>query len=215
MKQPKWIMSIVATLICSFAIEIHADQLNNALDTRVTLRLEDVALADVLQSFAEQYDINIVLDNRVVAPAGAAVAKPYVTDGKVGYLKRTDFPLRDVLTALLRPLNLSWVIQQNYVWVTTPQNIRHEAFEDLETRVYELPGEKVPDVNADVRTRSPEEVDTVALVRRVIPVLVEPVSGRELSYMRFNLETKQLVVHNTPKNHQKLEQLLDLIDIES
>ncbi len=61
-----------------------------------------------------------------------------VTDGMVPYIKLTNVKLTEALRALLRPLNLDYSIQPSFIWISTPEKIRTESFEDLETRYYEL-----------------------------------------------------------------------------
>ena len=62
----------------------------------------------------------------------------YVTDGIVLYINLKDVTLREALKALLRPLNLDFSVQPGFIWISTPQRIREESFEELETRYYEL-----------------------------------------------------------------------------
>ena len=62
----------------------------------------------------------------------------YVTEGVVPYINLKDVTLREALKALLRPLNLDFSVQPSLIWISTPDNIRHESFEELETRYYEL-----------------------------------------------------------------------------
>ena len=61
-----------------------------------------------------------------------------VTTGEVRNISMTDVTLREGLIALLRPLNLEFVVRGDYIWVSSAQKIRTEAFEPLEWRVYEL-----------------------------------------------------------------------------
>ena len=61
-----------------------------------------------------------------------------VTDGIVPYINLRDVTLRDALNALLRSLNLTFDVQENFIWISTPEKIRTESFEELETRYYEL-----------------------------------------------------------------------------
>ncbi|HQM48940.1 MAG TPA: tetratricopeptide repeat protein [Candidatus Hydrogenedentes bacterium] len=61
-----------------------------------------------------------------------------VTDGIVPYINLRDVSLRDALNALLRSLNLAFEVQENFIWISTPEKIRNESFEKLETRYYEL-----------------------------------------------------------------------------
>lgn len=69
---------------------------------------------------------------------GAGVQDEFVTDGMVPYIKLEDVTLKEGLKALLRPLNLDFSVQPGFVWISTPDRIRYESFEELETRIYEL-----------------------------------------------------------------------------
>jgi type II secretory pathway component GspD/PulD (secretin) len=40
------------------------------------------------------------------------------------------------------------------------------------------------------------------ILRSLVPGVAEPVTQKELSYMYYNLVNNQLIVHNTPKNHE-------------
>ena len=70
--------------------------------------------------------------------ANANLGGEYVTDGMVSYITLKNVPLRDALKALLRPLNLDYSVQPGFIWISTPEKIRLESFEELETRYYEL-----------------------------------------------------------------------------
>lgn len=61
----------------------------------------------------------------------------YVTDGMVDSINLQDVPLKDGLRAMLRPLNLDYKVEEGHIWISTPERIRTESTERLETRVYE------------------------------------------------------------------------------
>jgi len=63
-----------------------------------------------------------------------------VTDGRVSSVRLKDVPLRDALDAVLHPLNLDYQVTDSYVWISTPERLRTESFERLETRIYPLRG---------------------------------------------------------------------------
>ncbi len=71
-------------------------------------------------------------------PNQGGLAQEQVTTGEVRNISMTDVTLREGLKALLRPLNLDFVVRGDYIWVSSSQKIRTEAFEPLEWRVYEL-----------------------------------------------------------------------------
>lgn len=60
------------------------------------------------------------------------------TDGMVPYIALKDVTLEQGLDALLRPLGLDYQVLPAYIWVSRPDLIRSESFEDIETRFYEL-----------------------------------------------------------------------------
>ncbi|MFA6245265.1 MAG: tetratricopeptide repeat protein, partial [Candidatus Hydrogenedentales bacterium] len=71
-------------------------------------------------------------------PTNTGLTGDQVTTGYVPYIKLDDVPLRSALRALLRPLNLTFSVQPGFLWISTPEKIRTETFEELETRIYEL-----------------------------------------------------------------------------
>lgn len=60
------------------------------------------------------------------------------SDGIVSYINMRDVTLRQALRALLRPMGLDFTVQPGFIWISSPQAIRTESFEELETRYYEL-----------------------------------------------------------------------------
>ncbi len=69
-------------------------------------------------------------------------------DGRVRRIRLNDVPLRQALKAILRTQNLDYAVEEGFIRVSTPERLRHESFEDLETRVYELAasGETLPKI---------------------------------------------------------------------
>ncbi|MCH7959770.1 MAG: hypothetical protein IID08_06550, partial [Candidatus Hydrogenedentes bacterium] len=50
------------------------------------------------------------------------------------------------------------------------------------------------------------------ILRSLIPDILEPITQRPMSFMRYMLTTNQLIVHNTPTNLKKLEEQLAHLD---
>lgn len=215
MKRSGGITFVAAILIYLFAIGVQADALNDALDTPVSLTLEDAHLKDVLQAVNAQCNINIVVDNRVIPmPGVGASTEHYVTDGKIPYVNLKEVAIRDVLTVVLTPLGLGYSVQDKYVWISSPELIKQEVSEKLETRIYIIDDKLVEERNAILRKAEMSEIDLDSLVMflsAAFPRIVEPVTHELVSYARFNLLTKQLVIHNTPANHAKIKEILDLL----
>jgi type II secretory pathway component GspD/PulD (secretin) len=50
------------------------------------------------------------------------------------------------------------------------------------------------------------------ILRTLVPGVLEPVTGRQLSFMFYNIINNQLVVHNTPANHDILVKNIEHLD---
>lgn len=192
------------------------DRLQRTLENPVSVVFEQIHLSEVCDFITQAYEVNIVLDSRVVAPregkvATAAAPAEYTTDGMVAYVNLRNVPLNDALHAILKPLGLTYEVLPHFVWISTPANIRHETFENLETREYDLPNPKLSNVNADRPDATTGQIDLVELLGHVIPENVDPATNKPLSYIRFNEETKKLVVHTSPMNHSKIKAILDAL----
>lgn len=62
----------------------------------------------------------------------------YVTDGYVPYVKLDNVPLGDALNGMLRPMGLDYQVQENMIYISTPERLRTTSSEDMETRYYDL-----------------------------------------------------------------------------
>lgn len=186
------------------------------LDAPVSVEFEQVHLSEVLDFLAEAYDVNIIIDNRAVAPAPrsnrtALGGVAYATDGMIPYINLKNVAMHQALSAILHPLGLTYSVQSNFIWISTPKNIGQETFENFETRTYSLPRRVLPNVNADRPGARLDGVDIVELLGKLIPEFIDPVSGDAITYMRFNEVTRQLVVHNTPTSLDRIERLLEAL----
>ncbi|MCH7910085.1 MAG: hypothetical protein IIB38_10760, partial [Candidatus Hydrogenedentes bacterium] len=56
------------------------------------------------------------------------------------------------------------------------------------------------------------EPTAIQIIRSLIPPVIEPVSQRLLSFMRYNILTNALVVYTSPTNHDRLAALLKDLD---
>ncbi|MFP4172793.1 MAG: type II secretion system protein GspD, partial [Candidatus Hydrogenedentota bacterium] len=57
------------------------------------------------------------------------------------------------------------------------------------------------------------QVGIIALLQNIIDDVVDPYSGRVLSFMDYNPMTNQLIVHNTPSNLRELEAQIPDLDV--
>lgn len=98
------------------------------LDTPVTLSFNNTHIGDIIDSIHNSLGANLVLDQRVVAPAPVdgvdtpdrqLGCSPYVTDGLVPSVEVKSIPLKDALTAIGRPLGLMYQLRGSTVFVSS------------------------------------------------------------------------------------------------
>lgn len=72
----------------------------------------------------------------------------YASSGMVDSVRLRGVPLGDALDAIFRPLGLDYEVAPYGLYVSTPDRLRHEARERLETRIYHVApsGETMPKV---------------------------------------------------------------------
>jgi hypothetical protein len=73
-----------------------------------------------------------------VRPQIASDSVQVVTNGIVQNIQLRNVTLRQALEAILRPLNLDYAVENGTIWISTPDNIRAQSFQDLETKYYAL-----------------------------------------------------------------------------
>ncbi len=128
-------------------------EIERKLDTPVSLEFENQHISEILAFAADSYNVNLVLDDRVIKPAPKGRSAPdtslthgvpaapaeavsardsgVVTDGVIPYIAVKDIPLREALHVLLRPLGLAFRVEEGFLWVSAPERIENEAFPAL------------------------------------------------------------------------------------
>ena len=159
-------------------------------------------IRQILESASDSYDVNIVLDERVMLSADTDVPTRRGAVEATGKNKLqeavhlTDVPLREALTTVLSQLGLDYKVQPEFVWVSTPYVLRYETYEELETRYFmAADAEVAADLLARLRDRAP-------------PVVKDLNTGETLSYADFSPTTNLFIFHNTPSNFEIIERIL-------
>ncbi len=102
------------------------------------------ALSPIQSTFTQQPGPPAREPARVLRLSGEASAglaprdSKYVTDGRVPYIKLNDVRMGDALKAILRGMNLDYRVQGDVIFISSPERLRTEAWEALETRVYQI-----------------------------------------------------------------------------
>jgi len=66
-----------------------------------------------------------------------------------------NVPLRDALRVTLRGQNLDYQVRDNYIYVSTPQRLRQEPLEGIQSRAYSLAGATASDTLPKIVLRNP------------------------------------------------------------
>jgi hypothetical protein len=115
------------------------------------MRFDGVELNYIVKSIASDYKIPIQIDRVALEDAGLGLDEPVTMDLE-------GVSLRSALRHMLRPINLTYIVRDEVMLITTP----NVADEYLETRAYE------PDVNQSLSIKN-FEVFAAMIVKHVRP----------------------------------------------
>jgi len=90
------------------------EAIDKALKQRVTQLFIEEELSDVAEQLGRMCGVSIVLDRRALEDVGVSTDMPVTEDIK-------NLPLRDALVRILRMLDLTYVVEDEHVLVTTPE----------------------------------------------------------------------------------------------
>jgi len=96
----------------------------------VNIEFERIHLSDVLRFVVDSYGVPIVVDDRVVIPRQEHGEEPppvlttHVTDGIIDYINMKDTSLAEMLFTLTRLLDLTYRIDKDAVYISTPDRVR-------------------------------------------------------------------------------------------
>ncbi|MCS7238877.1 MAG: VWA domain-containing protein [Thermoguttaceae bacterium] len=108
-------------------------RINEELRRPTEMQFIDTPLSDAISVLKDRHQIEIQLDQKALRDAGIATDTPVTLDVK-------GISLRSALKLLLRPLDLSYVIQDEVLMITTPE----EAEQRLSIKVYPVGDLVVP-----------------------------------------------------------------------
>ena len=171
-------------------------KLRKALDERLSVEFQDAPLKDVIAFLIDKSKLPIQLEKRVMDDAGIADDAPITFTSK-------DRQLRHILDGLLKPIELTWIVQDEVILVTTPEM----AEERMTTRVYDvadLPafrdkdGKTVPDYEGLSNT----------LRSTVAPTTWDDAGGRGSIKPFNNGGVQAVVVLQTQRVHERIVDVL-------
>jgi len=107
------------------------DTLREKLSARVNIVLADMEVATAVTTLNELTHANIVLDARALAEIETR-GQPRIN------VRLEDVPLETALNVILRTVGLDCAVYEHFVYVSTPERIRHESRGPLKTAVFPL-----------------------------------------------------------------------------
>jgi len=161
-------------------------EMEKALKRRISVEWGDVTVNEAVARLVIAARVNVITDDRAVEPSA-----------KVKAARFRNKPISAVLKGLATQLGLDYKVQAGFVWISSKERLETESFEELETRYYEL-GTEDPAKAAEIAKAVEESAGKV----------VEPGTGKVLSYVECLAESGVLVVHNTPTNLEKAEKTI-------
>ncbi len=171
------------------------------LQQKISANFEDVPLVDVLKFFAKQTGINII-------PSASVLSGKYNVTINV-----KDMPLESALKYLLKSYNLTYQIDDDAVWITTPDQLEKEP---VETKIYHLNKgvglytKFSQSTSGSVELGSGASVSEVKTLKDILKEAVDWPSGSKLV---LDERTGTLIVTNTPANIKKIDEILWNLDI--
>ena len=105
-----------------------SEAIQKSLDQKVSLEFVETSLADITEELIKRHTINVQFDKKALEDAGVQ------SDQQIT-VKFKDITLRSALRHLLSPLELTYVVENDVLLITTPE--REQA--TVSARVYSAP----------------------------------------------------------------------------
>jgi len=99
--------------------------IDKTLQTKMSFEFTDAPLEDVVRYVSERNEIDVEIDGRALDNQGMGVDDPVT-------FRKENVVLAEALDLMLKPLKMTWVVCDDVLLITTPE----EAEAEMETRVY-------------------------------------------------------------------------------
>ncbi|MBN2119753.1 MAG: tetratricopeptide repeat protein [Candidatus Omnitrophica bacterium] len=177
-------------------------EIRKKLEKRVTLDFDNVSLKYVAEFIAQETGANIILSGNVLEK------KPKVT------AKFDSTPAYEALKYMLKSAGLSFRVDEDLVWIALPEEIESEA---IETRVYKLT--KGAGLFTEFATSETSQAGilssfaSISKIETLEDTLKEAVEWPAEAKIVLDKRTNSLIISNTPKNLQVVEDILYNLDV--
>lgn len=133
-------------------------EIRQALNKPVKMRVRDRPLEEVVHDIARQADIPFVLDRATLTDEGVPIDAPVSVPS-------SENTARSALNLVLNPLQLTWVIRNEVLFITTSA----KAGELMEARVYDM-----TDIAPKFRSDSGSVISDLNSISRAIRSTIQP-----------------------------------------
>ncbi len=168
--------------------------MQKALAKKVTVHLDNVDLNNFILTIGASEKINIVTDD--------------LASNKSVTIHAEQVPLSEILNYVSRNLGIAFFIGDNIIWAT--QQNQTQPGIPMETRMYRLHKgiDGKLEVDSDASQEMPAE-DTTPIVQAIKRFVTQP-EGADLL---FDIKSHALIVKNTVENLDKVEDLIETMDV--
>lgn len=173
--------------------------IEKTLDEPTSVEFVETPLVDVLEYLKDHHRVEIQLDHKAISDVGIGADTPVTANLK-------DISLRSALRLLLRPLNLTWTIDNEVLLITTPE----ESEKNLITKVIDV-SDLV--VCRDKHDELWDDYDTLidAITSSVMPTTWDCVGGPGSVCGASLGKAKVLIIGQVYECHREVERLLNRI----
>jgi len=174
-------------------------KLREGLNKLVSVEFEETEMVNVLAAFQEMLDVNMVVDWDAILSEGV---EPDTTVKLV--LK--EVPVESAMKHIFRPLNLTWIVHQDVVFISTQTDIdENPSF--LTLRVYDV--NDLLSVREESGKQTPNFVELMDLLKKGLTTQWQDDDGTGGEIVPFQAKgINALVVRQTYQVHLEIERLL-------
>ncbi|MCX5768711.1 MAG: hypothetical protein NTZ09_00345 [Candidatus Hydrogenedentes bacterium] len=93
--------------------------LSEPLSQQMSIEFADTHVSEIVDFLAVTYNVNFMLDWRAILMPEGTPGPETVTNGVVPWVQMAGAPLGETLDVLLRSINLTFYVEQNYIWISS------------------------------------------------------------------------------------------------
>ena len=180
---------------------IEIPEIRRKLNKKINLDFDNVNLKYIVDFISQETGANIIISGKVLEQ------KPKIT------AKFDNIPAYEAIKYMLKSAGLSFRIDKDVLWIALPQEIETE---EIETRVYKLT--KGAGLFTEFSTSETSQAGlssfaSISKIQTIEDTLKEAVDWPQGAKIVLDKRTNSLIITNTPKNLQIIEDILYNLDM--